>query len=112
MKLKKMMAIVAAMLLTMGIVACNSEEPQTSNSTNTKETTAVTTEKHSHTTENGWQTDDENHWQVCSCGEIVNKSAHSGGEATSDQKAVCETCGKEYGELDDQFDDSNLGGWH
>ena len=47
-----------------------------------------------------WQTDGENHWQVCSvCGLELNKGTHTGGEATCTDKAVCEVCGNAYGEL-------------
>ena len=42
---------------------------------------------------------DENHDHVCDiCGETV--STHTGGTATCKDKAVCEICGEEYGELD------------
>ncbi len=48
-----------------------------------------------------WKGDGANHWQICdSCGTELNKAAHEGGEATCSDKALCEVCGAEYGELD------------
>ena len=44
--------------------------------------------------------DAEKHWQECSvCHTKANEAAHSGGTATCTAKAVCSTCGAEYGEL-------------
>ena len=44
--------------------------------------------------------DAEKHWQECSvCHTKTNEEAHSGGTATCTAKAVCTTCGAEYGEL-------------
>lgn len=46
-----------------------------------------------------YQYDGEQHWKKCAnCDAIDTKEAHSGGEATCTQKAVCEKCGQEYGE--------------
>ena len=40
------------------------------------------------------------HWMKCSrCDATDKKEAHSGGEATCTQKAVCEKCGQKYGDL-------------
>ena len=49
---------------------------------------------------NDWEHNDTEHWQVCTCGAVFNKAAHSGGKATCKAKAVCEICGKSYGSLD------------
>ena len=40
-----------------------------------------------------WLNDDSNHWNLCAngCGEVMNKSAHSGGNATETEQATCET---------------------
>ena len=46
-----------------------------------------------------WVKDETHHWHECSCGEIDEKVSHSGGEATTTAKAVCEVCGEEYGEF-------------
>ena len=46
-----------------------------------------------------WKTDDTHHWHECSCGKTDTKVAHSGGTATTTEKAVCEVCGASYGEL-------------
>ena len=46
-----------------------------------------------------WKKDEIHHWHACSCGEIDEKVAHTGGEATTEAKAVCEVCGQSYGEL-------------
>lgn len=46
------------------------------------------------------QHDAEKHWEECSvCHTKTNEEAHSGGTATCTAKAVCTTCGAEYGEL-------------
>ena len=46
-----------------------------------------------------WQTNTDEHWKVYSCCQTESpREAHSGGEATCTQKAVCEKCGQEYGE--------------
>ncbi len=74
--------------------------------------------EHVHAAGNNWQADGENHWNLCACGEILNRSAHGGGTATTENKAVCATCGTEYGELaqssgtGDTFNDENVGGWN
>lgn len=82
-----------------------------------KEYGEVLEKPHTHESEGSWVTDEESHWKVCSCGEIMDKSAHTGGTATTTQKAVCEICGVEYGELlepsgGNSSDDSDPdGGW-
>lgn len=48
-----------------------------------------------------WESNGSDHWQICdSCGTEFNKAAHTGGEATCSDKAVCTVCNEEYGELD------------
>lgn len=49
---------------------------------------------------NDWEHNDTEHWQVCTCGAVFNKAAHSGGMATCKAKAVCEICKESYGSLD------------
>ena len=49
---------------------------------------------------NDWEHNDTEHWQVCTCGAVFNKAAHSGGKATCKDKAICEICGDSYGSLD------------
>lgn len=44
-----------------------------------------------------WQTDADGHWKACACGAIAERANHNGGTATCAEKAVCETCGEEYG---------------
>ena len=47
-----------------------------------------------------WEQDESSHWQKCSkCNKEIDKGDHTGGEATCTNQAVCETCGKGYGEL-------------
>lgn len=47
-----------------------------------------------------WTIDGENHWHEClHCDEVFDLGAHSGGEATCTQKAICEVCGETYGNL-------------
>ena len=47
-----------------------------------------------------WEHNETEHWQVCTCGVVFHKAAHSGGKATCKAKAVCEICGKSYGSPD------------
>ena len=49
---------------------------------------------------NDWESNETEHWQVCTCGAVFNKAAHSGGKATCKAKAVCEFCKASYGSLD------------
>ncbi len=43
-----------------------------------------------------WESDESGHWQVCSCGLIVNRAAHSG-TATCTEQATCRVCLEKYG---------------
>ena len=54
---------------------------------------------HNHQSDK-WESNDTEHWQVCTCGVVFNKAAHSGGKATCKAKAVCEFCKASYGSLD------------
>ena len=54
---------------------------------------------HNHQSDK-WEHNDTEHWQVCTCGAVFNKAAHSGGKATCKAKAVCEFCKASYGSLD------------
>lgn len=47
-----------------------------------------------------WEHNETEHWQVCTCGVVFNKAAHSGGKATCKAKAVCEICKESYGSPD------------
>ncbi len=55
--------------------------------------------EHTHSfTEN--KSDATHHWTKCEgCDEIEGKTAHSGGTATCTAKAVCATCGENYGDF-------------
>ena len=46
-----------------------------------------------------WETDGTDHWHTCYFGTKFDVTAHSGGEATCKDKAVCSVCGTAYGEL-------------
>lgn len=46
-----------------------------------------------------WLHDESYHWQACSCGDIINKDTHNGGEATENEQAICDTCKQPYGGL-------------
>ncbi len=46
-----------------------------------------------------WEYDDVYHWQMCECGTNFQDGMHYGGTATETQRAICEGCGAEYGEL-------------
>ena len=46
-----------------------------------------------------WKTDNRSHWHLCECGEVFDDEPHRGGTATETERAICEICGTEYGEL-------------
>ena len=46
-----------------------------------------------------WKIRGEYHYQLCVCGEEVNKEKHSGGTASENERAVCSICGAHYGDL-------------
>ncbi len=66
--------------------------------------------------------DSTHHWRKCSrknCNEVdeTSRAAHSGGTATCKEKAVCDTCGLEYGGLADHnygtaWSTSTYSHWH
>lgn len=55
---------------------------------------------HSHSPkDNVWITDSTQHFKLCECGEWINVGLHIGGTATVTERAKCDICGAEYGEL-------------
>ena len=48
---------------------------------------------------NDWESNETEHWQVCTCGAVFHKAEHSGGTATCTEKAKCAVCGAEYGDV-------------
>ena len=55
---------------------------------------------HSGILNNDWKSNDTNHWkEYACCGAHTEEAAHSGGTATCQNKAVCSTCNKPYGDL-------------
>ena len=57
-------------------------------------------DNHSGILNNDWKSNDTNHWKEYSCcGAHAEEAAHSGGTATCQNKAVCSTCNKPYGNL-------------
>ena len=44
---------------------------------------------------NDWESNETEHWQVCTCGAVFHKAQHSGGTATCTQRATCTVCGAE-----------------
>ena len=47
-----------------------------------------------------WESNETEHWQVCTCGAVFHKAEHSGGKATCTEKAKCTVCGAKYGAID------------
>lgn len=55
---------------------------------------------HVHNYNTDWEKDANSHWHCClDCSQTRETATHTGGEATCEEKALCETCGKAYGEL-------------
>ena len=50
-----------------------------------------------HDYADAWRSNEDCHWRACACGAVIEQEKHSGGTATCAEKAVCETCGGEYG---------------
>ena len=53
---------------------------------------------HEHDYGNEYKSNNNEHWQKCSCGETTIKEAHYGGTATETKRAECVVCGREYGD--------------
>lgn len=57
-------------------------------------------DNHSGILNNDWKSNDTKHWkEYACCGAHAEEVAHSGGTATCQNKAVCSTCNKPYGDL-------------
>ena len=65
----------------------------------------VVYEEHVHEFGTDWVYDETHHWHECACGSFDEKVAHSGGEATETEQAVCEVCGQPYGKLKEPVDE-------
>ncbi len=64
------------------------------------ETFTVANSALGHVQASPWAHNDTEHWQVCTrCSKDFRKAAHNGGTATCQEKAKCEICGAEYGNL-------------
>ena len=64
--------------------------------------TGTTIKTDSHNPASVWTTDETHHWKECQtigCGNLIDKAAHSGGEATCKNKAICSVCNAPYGNL-------------
>lgn len=55
--------------------------------------------EHTCVAQGEWKHDANGHWKLCECGAEVDRAAHTGGTATCTEKAVCDVCGEEYGEI-------------
>ena len=75
-------------------------------------------DNHSGILNNDWKSNDTKHWkEYACCGAHAEEAAHSGGTATCQNKAVCSTCNKPYGNLGSHVPASTLskdasGHWH
>lgn len=57
-------------------------------------------DNHSGILNNDWKSNDTKHWKEYACCRAhAEEAAHSGGTATCQNKAVCSTCNKPYGDL-------------
>ena len=56
-----------------------------------------TGDAHTHDQSSKWESNDVQHWQVCSCGAVFHRADHNGGTATCTEKAVCAVCDTAYG---------------
>ncbi len=106
---KKLLAIFGVIASLSLFAACGGSEEEASSSTTpppaseSASDTASDNDAHTHTWATDWSKDEINHWHDCNdetCEEKSDSAAHSGGEATCTGKAICETCGGVYGEVD------------
>ena len=64
-----------------------------------------------HTDLSDWASDETHHWKTCSaCNTDIEKTSHTGGDATCTAKKKCEICGEPYGGLDTS-NHTALSGW-
>ena len=64
-----------------------------------EETREIPQLSHTHSYETEISSNSTHHWYECSCGDKKDYAEHTGGTATTEELAVCEVCGKSYGEL-------------
>lgn len=57
---------------------------------------------HVHNPAEKWESDDDNHWHECDCGEKFDEDSHKGTTADCKNPSVCEVCGKELGGTDSE----------
>ena len=57
---------------------------------------------HTHKPGTMWETNETQHWHACACGEKFDLGEHTGGEADCENPAACETCGRSYGDVDEE----------
>ena len=75
-------------------------------------------DNHSGILNNDWKSNDTNHWKEYACCRAhAEEAAHSGGTATCQNKAVCSTCNKPYGDLGSHVPENTWskdasGHWH
>ena len=55
---------------------------------------------HEHDFNEAWESDDENHWHECGCGEESGKAPHKGNAPDCITPSKCEECGKELAGVD------------
>ena len=70
-------------------------------------------DENNHHTDLEWTNDGTSHWQDCPCGDAINSGLCAGGDdPTCTKKSVCDTCNREYGELDpDNHDATGVTEW-
>ena len=62
-------------------------------------TVIVTIGAHTCVAQGDWQHDGTGHWKLCACGAKIEEAAHSGDTASYFEKAACDYCHTEYGNL-------------
>ena len=118
--LLKFFLLFLVLCLSTALFACNPKTEEKTKEKTEEKTQEVTPEKTPEVTEPEktpeatkpvhehelvLKSDDTNHWEECSCGHQTAKEAHKGGTATATERAKCEVCNKEYGELKDSLKD-------
>jgi hypothetical protein len=56
--------------------------------------------EHVGSTDGKWYQENDKHYKLCQCGEKLDETACSGGEATCGSPATCDVCGNAYGNVE------------
>ena len=107
MKRKIILPLIMLSLGVFSLGSCGGNKTSNQNSSiNSSEENTSSESVVTHNYGTSWEKDETHHWHICTdegCNEIKDKAEHSGGEATTTEKAVCEVCNEPYGALKEEI---------